>query len=145
MGGTYNELKHTPSGLCVDISGASKSGGARAVLWNCHGGDNQKFQWTDDRLKNKNSGLFLHGGAGSNQIADSFLEQRAKDNATSVPPQSSGSGRFQGWQRDGDKWMSWVLGNPRYCMAVKGNAVPGTPVGLAHCDNNSQAQKFSMV
>jgi hypothetical protein len=38
-------LKHTPSGLCLDVEGASQANGAAVQVFNCNGGSHQDFRF----------------------------------------------------------------------------------------------------
>ncbi|WP_460799465.1 ricin-type beta-trefoil lectin domain protein [Microbacterium sp. GXF0217] len=51
-----NDLPPAPPGspirsvahdVCIDVPGASTTAGTRLGLWNCNGGENQSFDWTD--------------------------------------------------------------------------------------------------
>ncbi|MES2830672.1 MAG: ricin-type beta-trefoil lectin domain protein [Pseudomonadota bacterium] len=38
------------SNLCLDVQGAGKTNGTPVMLWTCHGGDNQKWEQSNNRL-----------------------------------------------------------------------------------------------
>ena len=53
-----NDLPPAPPGapirsvahdVCIDVPGASTTAGTQLGLWNCNGGENQSFDWTDAR------------------------------------------------------------------------------------------------
>jgi hypothetical protein len=76
-------LKHSASGLCLDLEGASQSNGAPAQVFTCRGGTNQDFRFyptlshagttvTNWYLIVKHSGKCLEpGGAASAQVVQS--------------------------------------------------------------------------
>jgi Ricin-type beta-trefoil lectin domain len=65
---------------CLDISYGSKKSGARPIVWQCHGGNSQKWKMlkrgTDGyvSLQNVNSGLCLELGGSTN---GSIVQQKA--------------------------------------------------------------------
>lgn len=39
----YGQIQNQANRLCVDVEGGKMSQGARVIMWDCHGGANQKF------------------------------------------------------------------------------------------------------
>ncbi|AKJ29508.1 cellulase family glycosylhydrolase [Caldimonas brevitalea] len=73
-------LQHGASGLCIDIQGASRSSGARALLWNCHGKPNQQFTRRD--VGNGNYQLVArHSGLCLDVVDGARVEQRSCDSS----------------------------------------------------------------
>jgi hypothetical protein len=63
-------LKSKKSGLCLDVSGASKNNGAKVVQWTCGNQANQKWRivstkdgWYEIRAVHSNKCLDVKGGA----------------------------------------------------------------------------------
>ena len=60
------------NGLCLDVSGAKKTNGAKIDLWTCNGGANQQWKTTGSRITNPVSGKVVndagYGGNGTQQV-----------------------------------------------------------------------------
>jgi hypothetical protein len=78
-------LKHSPSGLCLDVEGASQTNGAAVQVFDCTGGTNQDFRFyphvtavgnsvTNWHLVVKHSGKCVEqGGNGGPQVVQNNL------------------------------------------------------------------------
>jgi hypothetical protein len=65
--------------FCVDISGGSKDNAAKAIMFDCHGGDNQRFTLDNQRrLIVKHSGKCLHASGTDN--ASHVVQMDCNDN-----------------------------------------------------------------
>ena len=70
----HNWSPFSNKGLCIDVSGAQNKDGADVIFWQCHNGDNQRFeaQYKTDKPLYKSTGLkpntpfmiksVMHGG-----------------------------------------------------------------------------------
>lgn len=53
------------NGRCWDLAGGRREG-AQLQLWDCHGGDNQRFRYDNGQLKSGDLCLDVEGGNGNN-------------------------------------------------------------------------------
>jgi len=65
------QIVGTGSGRCVDIPGSNTNDGTRLQLWDCHGGSNQMWSFTNNTFVNPQSGKCLNvsGGGTANSTA----------------------------------------------------------------------------
>ncbi|WP_271007675.1 lectin [Paucibacter sp. B51] len=113
-------------GLCLDMSGRVERG-TEAIVFNCHGGNNQRFTWS-------NRGELRVGG-----MCLDVAEGNREDGARVIAWPCSG-GVNQRWTRQGSEIRSRMNGK---CLDIKeGRARPKQPVLLWSCNGGSN-QRWS--
>ncbi|MFB7250418.1 ricin-type beta-trefoil lectin domain protein [Microbacterium sp. NPDC056234] len=129
-----NDLPPAPPGapirsvahdVCIDVPGASTTAGTRLGLWNCNGGENQSFHWTDA------GALSIYGSkcvAGVDGVTEGSALQILDCDGTEE----------QRWSVNGDRTISSVA-DPGLCVST-----PETSwgVSLAVCDPASITQQW---
>ncbi|WP_437683427.1 lectin [Sorangium sp. So ce131] len=125
---TSSPLISVESGRCLDVSGRSTSPGARLQIYDCHGGDNQGFNFT---------------AAGELQVYGGTLCVEAPSTAGSRVVTASCNGQArQKWTMNTDG--SIVNQQSRLCMDVEGRRTANTtPVIVWSCSGQPN-QRWSM-
>jgi len=114
------------SGLCLDLSGRVEQG-SEAIVFNCHGGNNQRFSWSS-RGELRVDGLCL-------DVAEGNREDGAR-----VIAWPCNGGANQRWNRQGSEIRSRMNGK---CLDIKERrAQAGQPVQLWRCTGGSN-QRWS--
>lgn len=117
-GGGYGRQLRSGGGLCLDISGRAVEG-ARAIVFGCHNGSNQRFDWgRGGELKVSGLCLDVAGGNSSNGAEVIAFRCNGGDN--------------QRWQARGNQIRSRMNGK---CLDVRdGRLRPGQAVQLWDCN-----------
>jgi len=96
-----HQLQHTPSGKCLNISGAHLEPGALIILFPCQGASNEKWTITSPpgdtiwTIRSDHSGLCLHATPGSAGRTDGQLPTLAmKSKLTQMPCNGSNAQQF---------------------------------------------------
>lgn len=114
------------NGLCLDMAGRVEQG-SEAIVFNCHGGINQRFSWSS-RGELRVDGLCL-------DVAEGNREDGAR-----VIAWPCNGGANQRWSRQGSEIRSRLNGK---CLDLKeGRAQPRQPVLLWRCNGGSN-QRWS--
>lgn len=131
------QIVHKPSGLCLDARDGRIADGTKVILWQCHGGNNQKWHKTTSGNKN----VFALKGPGVSKVMD--VEGGSNGNEAKIII----------WQEHGGDNQKWYF-NPSNgtlksaksgkCLDVPGNR-PGAGVSLQQYDcNGTSAQTFAL-
>ena len=114
------------NGLCLDMAGRVQQGTA-AIVYNCHGGNNQRFSWSG-RGELRVDGMCL-------DVADGNRNDGAR-----VIAWPCNGGDNQRWTRSGSQIRSRMNGK---CLDIKdARAQPNQPVLLWRCNSGSN-QRWS--
>lgn len=114
------------NGLCLDMSGRVEQG-TEAIVFNCHGGNNQRFSWSS-RGELRVDGMCL-------DVAEGNREDGAR-----VIAWPCNGGANQRWSRQGSEIRSRMNNK---CLDIKeGRAQPKQPVLLWRCNGGSN-QRWS--
>jgi hypothetical protein len=117
-----------PGGLCLDMRGDRVVPGTEAILYRCHGRDNQHFVWSP-RGELVVGGLCLDVAGGGNA------------NGARVVAAPCGGGRHQQWFLNGSQIQSRRSGK---CLDVAGGSSrSGTPVIVFDC-HGGKNQRWSL-
>jgi endo-1,4-beta-xylanase len=108
------------SGRCLDVPNASTSDGTQLQLWDCHGGTNQQWTYTDAQE------LRVYG--------NKCLDAAGTGNGTKVQIYSCWGGDNQKWRVNSDGSIVGVQSGLCLDAAGSGN---GTPIQLYSCWNGS--------
>ncbi|WP_182909857.1 ThuA domain-containing protein [Microbispora sp. H13382] len=127
-GGT-SALRGVASNRCLDVNGASQSNGAQVLIWDCNGGNNQK--WTSTSASELrvygNKCLDVNGGGTANGTAVIIWDCNGQNN--------------QKWRFNSDGSITAVGANK--CLDVSGTA-NGTKAQIYTC-NGQNNQKWTRV
>ncbi|MFE9425296.1 non-reducing end alpha-L-arabinofuranosidase family hydrolase [Kitasatospora sp. NPDC006697] len=129
-GSDTGAIKGVASGRCVDISGFSTANDTQAQLWDCNGGANQRWKYTDARQ------LMVYG--------QKCLAARGKGtaNSTAVVIDSCTGGADQQWNLNADGSISGVQSG--LCLdAVGAGTANGTGIQLYTCWSGGTNQKWT--
>ncbi|WP_182876315.1 ThuA domain-containing protein [Microbispora sp. H10670] len=122
-------LRGVASGRCLDVNGASQSNGAQVLIWDCNGGNNQK--WTSTSATELrvygNKCLDVNGGGTANGTAVIIWDCNGQNN--------------QKWRFNSDGSITAVGANK--CLDVSGTA-NGTKAQIYTC-NGQNNQKWTRV
>lgn len=118
QGGGRQGTIHGPGGLCLDMRGDRVQQGTEAIIYGCHGKNNQRFNWTArGELIVANMCLDIAGGSNAN--------------GAKVIAWPCNGGRNQQWFVTGSQIRSQQNGK---CVDVAGGSmVPGTPIIVYDC------------
>jgi hypothetical protein len=116
------------SGFCVDVSGGSTANVAGVLIWPCHGGPNQQWQYTAGQLR-------VYG----NKCLDVREGVDANGTALQIWDCTTGNGNQQ-WLREGDHWR-WA-GHDKCVDLKEGKVANLNPVHLWTCDANNNNQRW---
>lgn len=118
QGGGRQGTIHGPGGLCLDMRGDRVQQGTEAIVYNCHGKNNQRFNWSPrGELIVANMCLDIAGGSNAN--------------GARVIAWPCNGGRNQQWFVTGAQVRSQQNGK---CLDVAGGSQsPGTPVIVYDC------------
>jgi hypothetical protein len=130
-GGTAsNQLISTASGKCLDAPGQAPADGARAQIWDCNGGANQR--WT----LASNGELSVLSGS-SRKCLDA--QGGGTANGTAVVLWACHGGSNQRWSLNGDGSIRSLQSG--LCLDVSGwGTANGTPVNLWTCHGGANQQ-----
>ncbi|MFW6691149.1 non-reducing end alpha-L-arabinofuranosidase family hydrolase [Streptomyces sp. MAR4 CNX-425] len=120
-------LRSAASDRCLDVSGASQEDGAYLQIWDCHGGANQQWTYTDDGR------LTVYG--------DKCLDvpDHATTAGTRVQIWSCSGGANQQWQVNADGTIVGLESG--LCLDVEGaDTANGTAVVLWTCNGGSNQE-----
>lgn len=125
QGGGRQGTLHGPGGLCLDMRGDRVQQGTEAILYNCHGKNNQRFVWTP-RGELTVGGMCLDVAGGK---------------------RSNGS-RLIAWQCNGGGNQQWAVngasirgsGSGKCLDGGGGQPRGGSPVAIWDCNNSSGQQ-----
>ncbi|NEA22230.1 endo-1,4-beta-xylanase [Actinomadura bangladeshensis] len=113
-------IKGVGSGRCLDVPNASTTDGTQLQLWDCHGGTNQQWTYTD---------------AGELRVyGNKCLDAAGTGNGTKVQIYSCWGGDNQKWRLNSDGSIVGVQSG--LCLDAAGSA-NGTPIQLYSCWNGS--------
>lgn len=127
--GDGTSLRSVGSGRCLDVPSASTTDGTQLQLWDCHGGTNQQWEYTD-------AGEFRVYG-------DKCLDAAGTGNGSKVQIYSCWGGDNQKWRLNSDGSIVGVQSG--LCLdAVGGGTGNGTPIQLYSCSNGSN-QRWSQA
>lgn len=126
-GGGRQGTIHGPGGLCLDMRGDRVNQGTEAIVYNCHGKNNQRFNWTSrGELIVANMCLDIAGGSNAN--------------GAKVIAWPCNGGRNQQWFVNGSQIQSQQNGK---CLDVTGGySNPGTPVVVYDCHGGPNQRWF---
>ncbi|MFE9345971.1 endo-1,4-beta-xylanase [Streptomyces olivaceus] len=114
------QIKGVGSGRCLDVPGTSTADGTQLQLWDCHGGTNQQWTYTE-------AGEFRVYG-------DKCLDAGGTGNGTRVQIYSCWGGDNQKWRLDSNGSVVGVQSG--LCLdTVSGGTVNGTLIQLSSCSN----------
>jgi hypothetical protein len=118
QGGGRQGTIHGPGGMCLDMRGDRVQQGTESIIYNCHGKNNQRFNWTPrGELIVANMCLDIAGGS--------------QANGARVIAWPCNGGRNQQWFVTGSQIRSQQNGK---CLDVAGGGnAPGTPVVMYDC------------
>jgi len=113
-------IKGDGSGRCLDVPNAGTADGTQVQLWDCHGGTNQQWTYTD---------------AGELRVyGNKCLDAAGTGNGAKVQIYSCWGGDNQKWRLNSDGSIVGVQSN--LCLDAAGSA-NGTPIQLYSCWNGS--------
>ena len=126
-GGGRQGTIHGPGGLCLDMRGDRVVQGTEAIIYNCHGKNNQRFNWTPrGELIVNNMCLDIAGGS--------------RANGARVIAWPCNGGRNQQWYVNGSQIQSQQNGK---CLDVAGGSLQGgTPVIVYDCHGGQNQRWF---
>lgn len=113
---------HGAGGLCLDMRGREVRQGTDAIVYNCNGGRNQRFNWTRD---------------GELRVAGMCLDVANNDtrNGAKLVAWPCNGGRNQRWIVSGSTIRSALSGR---CLDIRdGNSFPGQNVIVWDCHGSS--------
>ncbi|MBZ6085672.1 endo-1,4-beta-xylanase [Streptomyces olivaceus] len=114
------QIKGVGSGRCLDVPGTSTADGTQLQLWDCHGGTNQQWTYTE-------AGEFRVYG-------DKCLDAGGTGNGTRVQIYSCWGGDNQKWRLDSNGSVVGVQSG--LCLdTVSGGTANGTLIQLYSCSN----------
>ena len=115
-------IKGVGSGRCLDVPGTGAGDGTQLQLWDCHGGTNQQWTYTD---------------AGELRVNGSkCLDAAGTGNGSKVQIYSCWGGDNQKWRLNSDGSIVGVQSG--LCLdAVSGGTANGTLIQLYSCSNGS--------
>ncbi|MBZ6102876.1 endo-1,4-beta-xylanase [Streptomyces olivaceus] len=114
------QIKGVGSGRCLDVPGTSTADGTQLQLWDCHGGTNQQWTYTE-------AGEFRVYG-------DKCLDAGGTGNGTRVQIYSCWGGDNQKWRLDSNGSVVGVQSG--LCLdTVSGGTANGTLIQLSSCSN----------
>lgn len=115
-------IKGAASGRCLDVPGTSTTDGTQLQLWDCNGGTNQQWTYTD---------------AGELRVdGDKCLDAGGTGNGTKVQIYSCWGGDNQKWRLNSDGSIAGVQSG--LCLDAVGNGTAnGTLIQLYSCSNGS--------
>jgi Ricin-type beta-trefoil lectin domain/Protein of unknown function (DUF3011) len=127
QGGGRQGTIHGPGGLCLDMRGDRVTQGTEAIIYSCHGKNNQRFNWTPrGELIVANMCLDIAGGSNAN--------------GARVIAWPCNGGRNQQWFVSGSQIQSQQNGK---CLDVSGGAMrPGTSVIVYDCHGGENQRWF---
>jgi hypothetical protein len=125
-GGGRQGAIHGPGGMCLDMRGDRVMQGTEAIIYGCHGKNNQRFNWTPrGELIVGNMCLDIAGGS--------------RANGTRVIAWPCNGGRNQQWFVNGTQIQSQLTGK---CLDVAGGMTQGgAPVIVYDC-HGSESQRW---
>ncbi|GAA1262162.1 RICIN domain-containing protein [Sphaerisporangium rubeum] len=123
-------LRGTGSGRCLDITGNAQSNGATAQIWDCNGGNNQRFTATSSgELRVNNRCLDVNGAGTADGSSVIIWDCNGQNN--------------QKWRFNSDGSITAVGANK--CLDVSGAATAnGSKVHIWSC-NGGNNQKWTRV
>ena len=126
-GGGHQGTIHGPGGLCLDMRGDRVLQGTEAIVYGCHGNNNQRFNWTPrGELIVANMCLDIAGGSNAN--------------GAKVIAWPCNGGRNQQWYVSGSQIQSAQNGK---CLDVAGGSMQrGTPVIVYDCHGGPNQRWF---
>ena len=117
---------------CVDLPANESKNGNQIQLWDCHGGDAQKFKYIPSTLEIKH--------LPSNKCVD--LHSNIRDNGNKIQLWDCHGGDNQKWKHEGNLIK---LNNTNKCIDIPwGDLKSGNKLQLWDC-NNTQAQQFDLI
>lgn len=126
-GGGRQGTIHGPGGLCLDMRGDRVNQGTEAIIYACHGNNNQRFNWTP-RGELIVAGMCLDIANGS------------RDNGARVIAWPCNGGRNQQWFVNGSQIQSQQNGK---CLDVAGGYIQGgQPVIVYDCHGGQNQRWF---
>ncbi|MFJ4334134.1 endo-1,4-beta-xylanase [Streptomyces sp. NPDC088935] len=116
------QIKGVGSGRCLDVPSASTTDGTQLQLWDCHGGTNQQWTYTD---------------AGELRVyGDKCLDAAGTGNGAKVQIYGCWGGDNQKWRLNSDGSVVGVQSG--LCLdAVGGGTANGTLIQLYSCSNGT--------
>ncbi|SEE82609.1 endo-1,4-beta-xylanase [Streptomyces sp. 3213] len=120
--GAGGQIKGVSSGRCLDVPGAGTTDGTQLQLWDCHGGTNQQWTYTD---------------AGELKVyGNKCLDAAGTGNGSKVQIYSCWGGDNQKWRLNSDGSIVGVQSG--LCLdAVSGGTANGTLIQLYSCSNGN--------
>ncbi|MEV5440558.1 non-reducing end alpha-L-arabinofuranosidase family hydrolase [Streptomyces sp. NPDC052682] len=126
---TTGALRGVGSNRCLDVPGADQTDGTSLQIWDCHGGTNQQWTWTDSNQ------LTVYG----NKCLD--VPGHATTPGTRVQIWSCSGGANQQWRVNSDGTVVGVESG--LCLEVAGaGTANGTAVQIGRC-NGAGNQKWT--
>jgi hypothetical protein len=137
--GGVKRIKHQRSGLCLDASGANIANGTPIILWNCHGGNNQK--WKFDGV---GDGYWKISVAGGNNYKVIDIAGKSNDNGAKAILWEDLAGDNQKFYIHPNGTMQLKVRHSQKCLDVNNNdAFAGQKIQQWDC-NDSDAQKWDI-
>ncbi|GGW20662.1 beta-xylanase [Streptomyces capoamus] len=116
------QIKGVGSGRCLDVPGSGTTDGTQLQLWDCHGGTNQQWTYTDA------SELRVYG--------NKCLDAAGTGNGSKVQIYSCWGGDNQKWRLNSDGTIVGVQSG--LCLdAVSAGTANGTLIQLYSCSNGT--------
>jgi len=134
----YKALVARNSNKCIDIFGAEKEAGANVQQYDCHGKDNQAFEFVNEKdgwfqIKAKDSGLCLDVQGYSNENGANIIQWDCKS-------RNSENQQFQ-MVNQGGGWYSLKAKHSNHCLDINAASMDnGANLEQYQCNNQGNQQ-----
>ncbi|WP_199044481.1 BNR-4 repeat-containing protein [Glycomyces salinus] len=134
-GNRIAEVVNRGSGKCMDVVSGSTENGAEIIQWDCHGGDNQRWE-----LRDVGGGYFEVVSRASGRCLD--VDARSTANGAQVIQWSCNGGTNQQWElRDIDGRVQLVARHSGKCLdVIDQSTANGTRLQQYDCSSGSNQQ-----